>query len=1058
MTASSGNIIAPVDTKLVFDGTTNGNLSIFGNTSGQLNLLSNNSIFLTTTSGNIVIPQNTNIQFGSTSQLISGSTSGILVKSLNSGLDVISNSSVNIRTSSGNILLFSNIGDIILNPTSGSVRIGDSRKLILGLSGTGNSISVTNNNILVSGNSTNNIQFSQFSAIDLFSTTSVNLLTNTRLHIGSDNLKSISSNTTNQLLVSNETSNGSIIISSLNTFINNTSGNLYINNSSSNISSSSFIISGTSGSITRIDTENVKFRDPIISLSDFTLSSSDNKDRGLEYNYYNGSLRHGWFGYKDTTQRFTFYLDSINTNEVMSGTLGNIEANTGYFQNGISFTTSGSVLDFNCGSILRLNSISGCSGDITINGTNNITSNASNIFLSATSKVQLPYNIPISFGSTDNSISCSTSGVLTIHSGSLVIDGNVQINGTTSNVYSTVTNIQDPIISLGGVSGPVVDDNKDRGIEFKWNTLGTPKTGFFGFKDSLERFVFIRDGTNTNEVFSGAYSDVQFGNAYLTNISFNSGGNISGLSELSGGQILIKTTSGNINLSPTSGSNIIIPFDTKLSFGDTSNSISSNTLGNMLYTSSNNTTITAIGSINFNTTTSVRYPENVPIYYGPSNDTFIMNSGGNLNVVNSAGNINLTPEFSSGSINIPPYNYLNFANSSNSIYSDGDQLFINGYSGINFDSSSVNFSGNVNIVGTITATNTTFDFNDYILPLGTFQLLPITNIQNSVTSSGNIQITTSIAHNFVVGDIVTINNSDSTPGIDGVYTVTNIVSANIFKIDDPLVTFTVDGSSGTVKSKLTTDQNKDVGIQVNYWTTTGNSSLTSGTLGFKTGFFGFDESIERWSFYSDATISNSVVSGTPGDIQVNKVYTNKISGFDLEGNLSAGSNQISGTNFSINGGTINSTPIGASTAQSGRFTTLTNTVTSSLTALTLQSTLAYSLTDTYTLSSGGIQFRNPSSNTVVSMFTVSGTNYTASSGTMPSVSISDGTMKILVCKSMGVGCQHTIFFGSGKLITPNSLDDLHVPTKLIFKRKSQSATLIWDGTSWILLNSGAYVE
>jgi hypothetical protein len=423
-----------------------------------------------------------------------------------------------------------------------------------------------------------------------------------------------------------------------------------------------------------------------------------------------------------------------------------------------------------------------------------------------------------------------------------------------------------------------------------------------------------------------------------------------------------------------------------------------------------------------------------------------------LILFNSQGNINLTPQHSSGSVNIPINNSINFGNTNHSIYSDGDDLFINGYNRINFGSSNVNFSGNVNIV----ATGTSFDFNDYILPLGTHQVLSISNIINSETTGGNIEITTTINHNLVVGDVVTIKNTDSNPGIDDTYTITNVTSSNAFKIQKTGTTFTLNGFTGTVKSNLTTHQGKDVGIQVNYWSTTGNAGVTAGTLGFKKGFFGFDQSSERWAFWSNATISNSIVSGSVGNIEVNKVFTSQMSGFVLDGAVSCGTNSISGTNFTIGGGTINNTPIGTNTAQTGRFTNLSNTVTASLSNVTLQGTLGYSV-ENYILSST-FPARSPLMSSLVSMFSVTGVNYTGSSGTMPSTSIAEGTYKIIICKAMNQGCIHTIFFGQNKLIAPNPMDASSVPTKLVFKRRGQSAQLIFDGSAWIILGGGVYIQ
>ena len=91
----------------------------------------------------------------------------------------------------------------------------------------------------------------------------------------------------------------------------------------------------------------------------------------------------------------------------------------------------------------------------------------------------------------------------------LTISGNLTVNGTTTTVNSTTTTIDDPIITLGGDGIPTSDDNKDRGIEFKWHNGADPKTGFFGFDDSTGYLTFIPDAENTNEVFSGTQGDIQ---------------------------------------------------------------------------------------------------------------------------------------------------------------------------------------------------------------------------------------------------------------------------------------------------------------------------------------------------------------------------------------------------------------------------------------------------------------------------------------------------------------------------------------------------------------------
>lgn len=90
----------------------------------------------------------------------------------------------------------------------------------------------------------------------------------------------------------------------------------------------------------------------------------------------------------------------------------------------------------------------------------------------------------------------------------LVVSGNLTINGNTTIIESTVTTVKDPIMTLGGKTAPSVDDNKDRGIEFRWHDGTSAKIGFFGFDDSSGKFTFIPDATNSSEVFSGTIGEL----------------------------------------------------------------------------------------------------------------------------------------------------------------------------------------------------------------------------------------------------------------------------------------------------------------------------------------------------------------------------------------------------------------------------------------------------------------------------------------------------------------------------------------------------------------------
>jgi cytoskeletal protein CcmA (bactofilin family) len=106
--------------------------------------------------------------------------------------------------------------------------------------------------------------------------------------------------------------------------------------------------------------------------------------------------------------------------------------------------------------------------------------------------------------------------------GAVTIGGDLTVNGTTTTVNSTTTTVDDPVFTLGGDSAPGSDDNKDRGIEFRYHTGSAAKVGFFGFDDSAGKFTFIPDASNSSEVFSGTAGTI------VANLEGNVTGNVTG--------------------------------------------------------------------------------------------------------------------------------------------------------------------------------------------------------------------------------------------------------------------------------------------------------------------------------------------------------------------------------------------------------------------------------------------------------------------------------------------------------------------------------------------------
>jgi len=144
--------------------------------------------------------------------------------------------------------------------------------------------------------------------------------------------------------------------------------------------------------------------------------------------------------------------------------------------------------------------------------------------------------------------------------GNLTVTGNLTINGTTTTVNSTTVTVDDPIFTLGGDTAPTVDDNKDRGIEFRWHNGTAAKVGFFGYDDSTGYLTFIPDATNTSEVFSGTMGDIQatnFRGTLIGNASTVTNGVYTNTAGVVIARTSVNTNSTDFNTVTTSGTYLV---------------------------------------------------------------------------------------------------------------------------------------------------------------------------------------------------------------------------------------------------------------------------------------------------------------------------------------------------------------------------------------------------------------------------------------------------------------------------------------------------------------------
>ena len=114
-------------------------------------------------------------------------------------------------------------------------------------------------------------------------------------------------------------------------------------------------------------------------------------------------------------------------------------------------------------------------------------------------------------GSTNIIIGSGTNTPNVQVTGDVIVDGDLMVSGTTTTVNSTTVTIDDPVFTLGGDTAPTADDNKDRGIEFRYHDGTSAKLGFFGYDDSAREFTAYVDATNNDEVFSGTLAAAKFG-------------------------------------------------------------------------------------------------------------------------------------------------------------------------------------------------------------------------------------------------------------------------------------------------------------------------------------------------------------------------------------------------------------------------------------------------------------------------------------------------------------------------------------------------------------------
>ena len=188
----------------------------------------------------------------------------------------------------------------------------------------------------------------------------------------------------------------------------------------------------------------------------------------------------------------------------------------------------------------------------------------------------------------------------------------------------------------------------------------------------------------------------------------------------------------------------------------------------------------------------------------------------------------------------------------------GNQLYIDPYPDGLSNEGTVIIKGDLQVDGTQTTVNSSsVTSNESIFRLG------------DVTSSRTVTATVGTGVSVITLDSITgINTGDtlthaSLPGAGRTTVHSYNTGAKTVSIDG----VTTAGIATATQIVITHafDTNDDRGISFQY-------NVGLGTANTKEGFFGYDDTNSRWTYVPDATITNGVVSGTKGFLDIKGIY------------------------------------------------------------------------------------------------------------------------------------------------------------------------------------------
>jgi len=187
------------------------------------------------------------------------------------------------------------------------------------------------------------------------------------------------------------------------------------------------------GTTTTVNSTTMQLDDPVLTLGgDTAPTQADAKDRGVEFRYYDGSAKLGFFGWDNSASRYALFHNAINSSEAFSGTRSGLDVGSvKIFDTTNSVTSStgalivgggaGIGIDLNVGRYLNVGNTIFTSGDLDVVGDFDLGDD----FRIATNK----FTVAAATGNTVSAGTLTVAGQTTLQSG-LGVSSNATIGGT----------------------------------------------------------------------------------------------------------------------------------------------------------------------------------------------------------------------------------------------------------------------------------------------------------------------------------------------------------------------------------------------------------------------------------------------------------------------------------------------------------------------------------------------------------------------------------------------------------------------------------------------------